>query len=185
MQTTKSILIVGFPKGCTTLATQVLSKACSLRLPECGKAELLNADCNVEFRNPHMVASPDAFEDATDLLTRYSVDHVVKDVVQPWLTSAYLMQSGFRYNVVYLQRSRDELKKCQLREGWDCPDPAYFEEMYLQLADAVLTAEELLTRPERVWEICRSLGYAVTPHDYTSDSEFQAKLRDTQAFLLS
>ncbi|MCF8069992.1 MAG: hypothetical protein K9L30_15535 [Desulfobacterales bacterium] len=123
----KSLLFVGFPRGVTS-TTYTISASMLPFLKETGisTGEILNHQRNEALTDKYPFYISDNHPDFNTaylyfklILDKYAENHIIKDVVQPYIVLRYLKENPEKYNVIFINRNLEHIKFALEYRGWD------------------------------------------------------------------
>lgn len=176
----KSLLIVSSPRSLSTSIYEI----CCFALPELKpvpnvtRGEVFNYLDNPKCPITHYDRSISGYKHVCKTLREYNCGFILKSVVQPFHVSRYLDFHENSYNVLYIYRDRDAVKKCQDLRGWECVDPLIYEALFWKYV--TVKYETLIYDPKHLFDALRQFNYQVNEFNYINNDY----IRERESVLL-
>jgi hypothetical protein len=188
------LLVVGFPRGMTTLVHEIASRSC-IELDWNGiysknslfpVGEFLNPD-HCRFVKPYAIPhysesftieEYEKYKQHIEDCSYPTPPMVHRDVVQPFIMRTYLEEYPEAFKVLFVDRPIEECKKHQERLGWGdytIEKMQKAKDFYKQFE--TVTSAELLYDKNAIFDHLKNLGYFVQPYNYMTSPFIQKRER--------
>ncbi|MGX9966480.1 hypothetical protein ACVFYP_24365 [Roseomonas sp. F4] len=173
---TKSILLIGFPRGFTSETYRIMFEAMDLAKPSATAGEVLNwqrwpencppAIYDMKFfdQRPENYAG---IAQVYDDIFSSGIPHLMKDVVQPFHTLRYLRDHPDRFQVLYIRRDLRAVIHSLRKRGWGYVHSIQaLDQEFMKFP--FLEASRIMHDPAYIVRKIRGLGYTIRERDYLS-----------------
>ena len=179
------LLIAGPPRSFTTETYRILRQAIRRHPDGVEAGEVLNHSHNPNAPSRHFSQDTPVIEKCCKILDNHRGE-IIKDVAQPYAVKSYLDRHPGRFKVLHIHRNPEHVRRHQKRVWGDDnkPDPADWEQFYIDLADEVIEFEDVIRDPAVLWDAVERMGFRPKRFDYI-DENFKRKRAATMKFVES
>ena len=181
--TTRSLLLVGFPRGLTTEAYRICLEGAHELAPLAEAGEILNRTRSRHaIGHAHFETNQRAYKHYAALLDKFKTGFIIKDVVQPFIVCKYLKKNPGSYNVLFIDRDTEDVVARQKARGWDQPNPDTYRDKLKEVADEVVHYWDIVGGCDPIYDALERLGYSPERKDYRTP-QFMNKFKSTELSL--